>query len=75
MLQTSQKRLLQQLFARPELGQRVERVVSIRGLGENSTLTWELENAFKTNETLSDDLRLSLYCHLAESGAGVVSKS
>lgn len=43
MFQASQKRLIQQLLDHPELGQRVERLASIRGVGEITALTWALE--------------------------------
>ena len=38
-----QRRLLRELRERPELGQRVERLQSIRGVGEVLALTWALE--------------------------------
>jgi transposase len=41
--QVTQKRLIERLLAHPELGQRVERLASIRGIGEITALTWALE--------------------------------
>jgi transposase len=43
MFQAVQKRLIQQLLAHPELRERVERLVSIDGIGEITALTWALE--------------------------------
>jgi len=43
MFQSVQKRLIQQLLAYPELRQRVERLTTIRGVGEITALTWALE--------------------------------
>jgi len=43
MFQGVQKRLIHQLLARPELRQRVERLTTIRGVGEITALTWALE--------------------------------
>jgi transposase len=43
MFQATQKRLIERLLAHPELGQRVERLASIRGIGEITALTWALE--------------------------------
>jgi transposase len=45
MFENTQKRLVQQLLADAELGQRVERLASIRGVGEITALTWALEIA------------------------------
>jgi transposase len=41
--QVTQKRLIERLLAHPELGQRVDRLASIRGIGEITALTWALE--------------------------------
>jgi transposase len=41
--QITQKRLIERLLAHPELGQRVDRLASIRGIGEITALTWALE--------------------------------
>jgi transposase len=41
--QVTQKRLIERLLAHLELGQRVERLASIRGIGEITALTWALE--------------------------------
>ena len=43
MFQATQKRLIQRLLANPNLGQRVERLASIPGVGEITALTWALE--------------------------------
>jgi hypothetical protein len=43
MFQATQKRLIQRLLANPNLGQRVERLASIAGVGEITALTWALE--------------------------------
>lgn len=43
MFQATQKRLVQQLLAHPNLGQRVERLASIAGVGEMTALSWALE--------------------------------
>src|SRR5882724_2957069 len=43
MFQATQKRLLGELLAHPELRQRVERLASIRGVGPVTALTWALE--------------------------------
>jgi transposase len=45
MFQSAQKHLVKQLLREPELGQRVERLVSIRGVGPITALTWALEIA------------------------------
>ncbi len=45
MFETTQKRLVGRLLAEPALGQRVERLASIRGIGEITALTWALEIA------------------------------
>jgi len=45
MFENTQKRLVQRLLADPELGKRVERLASIRGVGEITALTWALEIA------------------------------
>jgi len=41
--QVTQKRLIERLLAHPDLGQRVDRLASIRGIGEITALTWALE--------------------------------
>lgn len=41
--QVTQKRLIERLLAHPELGQRVDRLASIRGIGQITALTWALE--------------------------------
>ena len=43
MFEATQKRLIARLLAHPDLGQRVERLASIRGIGEITALTWALE--------------------------------
>jgi len=43
MFQATQKRLLGELLAHPQLRQRVERLASIRGVGPVTALTWALE--------------------------------
>jgi transposase len=43
VFQAIQKRLIQQLLAHPDLRQRVERLATIRGIGEITALTWALE--------------------------------
>ena len=43
MFQATQKRLLGELLAHPELQKRVERLASIRGVGPVTALTWALE--------------------------------
>jgi transposase len=43
LFESIQKRLLRELRERPELGQRVERLQSIRSVGEVLALTWTLE--------------------------------
>jgi transposase len=45
MFQNTQKRLVKQLLADADLGKRVERLASIRGVGEITALTWALEIA------------------------------
>lgn len=45
MFQSTQKRLVQWLLADAQLGQRVERLASIPGVGEITALTWALEVA------------------------------
>src|SRR6185312_5569683 len=62
MFQASQKRLVQQLLAHPELGKRVERLASIRGVGEITALTWALEigDPFR----FSSSAKVMSYCGL-----------
>ncbi len=43
MFEVTQKRLVRELRADPELGQRVERLMSIPAVGEITALTWALE--------------------------------
>jgi transposase len=43
MFQATQKRLVHELLAHPDLGQRVERLASIQGIGPITALTWALE--------------------------------
>ena len=43
MFESTQKRLVRELLADPELAQRVERLMSIPGVGEITALTWALE--------------------------------
>lgn len=43
MFQATQKRPVHALLANPELGQHVERLASIQGIGEITALTWALE--------------------------------
>lgn len=43
MFQATQKQLVRRLLAHPNLGQRVERLASIPGVGEITALTWALE--------------------------------
>jgi len=43
MFQATQKQLIHRLLANPSLGQRVERLASISGVGEITALTWALE--------------------------------
>jgi transposase len=45
MFDATQKRLVKQLLAHPELEPRIERLASIRGVGEITALTWALEIA------------------------------
>jgi transposase len=45
MFETCQKRLVRRLLAHPQLCARVERLMSIRGVGEITALTWALEIA------------------------------
>jgi transposase len=51
MFQATQKRLIERLLAHPELGQRIERLTSIRGIGPITALTWAVE--------IGDPLRFS----------------
>jgi len=43
MFEAAQKRLIRRLLGNPELGQRVERLASIPGIGAITALTWALE--------------------------------
>jgi transposase len=43
MFQTVQKQLIQRLLASPAVGERVERLTTIDGIGEITALTWALE--------------------------------
>lgn len=45
MFESTQKRLVQRLLVDPALSQRIERLASIRGVGEITALTWALEIA------------------------------
>lgn len=45
MFQSNQKQLVERLLAEPALEQRVERLMSIRGVGPITSLTWALEVA------------------------------
>ncbi len=45
MFASTQKRLVQRLLVDPALSQRIERLASIRGVGEITALTWALEIA------------------------------
>jgi transposase len=62
MFQAAQKRLIQRLLAHPELRQRVERLASIRGVGEITALTWALEigDPFR----FSSSAKVMSYCGL-----------
>jgi len=48
MFQATQKRLIQRLLANPKLGQRVERLASIPGVGEITALTWRWRSAIRS---------------------------
>jgi transposase len=64
MFQATQKRLLGELLAHPELQKRVERLASIRGVGPVTALTWALE--------VGDPFRFSC-CAQAMSYCGLTS--
>lgn len=60
--EATQKQLVKRLLANPELGQRVERLASIPGVGEITALTWALEIADPNRFPSSSDVMS--YCGL-----------
>jgi len=71
MFAATQKRLVRQLLAHPELRQRVERLASIPGVGPITALTWALEIA--DPERFSSSAKVMSYCGLTaalQSSAG-----
>ena len=62
MFQATQKQLVKRLLAERELGQRVERLASIPGVGEITALTWALEIADAKRFSCSSDVMS--YCGL-----------
>lgn len=71
MFQATQKRLVQKLLAHPQLGQRVERLASIPGVGPVTALTWALEIA--DPQRFSSSGKVMSYCGLTaalQSSAG-----
>jgi len=62
MFEICQKRLVKQLLAHPQLCARVERLMSIRGVGEITALTWALEIA--DPQRFSSIAKAQSYCGL-----------
>ena len=62
MFQATQKRLIRHLLANPNLGQRVERLTSIPGVGEITALTWALE--IGDPQRFSSSAKVMSYCGL-----------
>jgi len=63
MFQSTQKRLVQSLLENPSLGRRVERLVTIPGVGPITALTWALEIAYP--HRFSSSGNAMSYCGLA----------
>jgi transposase len=71
MFQATQKRLVVKLLAHPQLGQRVDRLASIPGVGPITALTWALEIA--DPQRFSSSSKVMSYCGLTaalQSSAG-----
>jgi transposase len=62
MFQAVQKQLIQRLLANRELGERVERLTTIEGIGEVTALTWALEIGDPTR--FSSCAKVMSYCGL-----------
>jgi transposase len=62
MFQATQKRLIHQLLANPNLGQRVKRLASIPGVGDITALTWALE--IGDPQRFSSSAKVLSYCGL-----------
>lgn len=62
MFEAIQKRLIRELLANPGLGQRVEQLASIRGVGEITALTWALE--IGDPQRFSSSAKVMSYCGL-----------
>lgn len=62
MFEATQKQLVQRLLAHPQLGERIERLVSIPGVGPITALTWALE--IGDPERFSSSAAAMSYCGL-----------